>query len=167
MVTLWTLLYKTIICINTYFNFSLTSMYLCTPMLFIQVELHVVCHGFLGWEHLVAVITLVFPRLAMPGLRQENQIIPLNLVCKTGYPEPAGLYFWGYLLNLLAPAQFIILTKLLYTVCLRSSDPFYVVIYYIKWVTTSWTYTYVLEWPILWSKLAILCVQEVVTYFIK
>ena len=27
------------------------------------------------------------------------------------------------------------------TVCPGSSDPFYVVIYYIKWVTTSWTYS--------------------------
>ena len=26
-----------------------------------------------------------------------------------------------------------------YTVCPRSSDPFYIVTYYIKWVTTSWT----------------------------
>ena len=26
------------------------------------------------------------------------------------------------------------------TVCPRSSDPFYVVSYYINWVTTSWTY---------------------------
>ena len=26
-----------------------------------------------------------------------------------------------------------------YTVCPRSSDPLYVVTYYIKWVTTSWT----------------------------
>ena len=26
-----------------------------------------------------------------------------------------------------------------YTVCPRSSDPFYIVSYYIKWVTTSWT----------------------------
>ena len=25
------------------------------------------------------------------------------------------------------------------TVCPRSSDPFYIVSYYIKWVTTSWT----------------------------
>ena len=34
-------------------------------------------------------------------------------------------------------------TSLLYatTVCPRRSDPFYVVTYYIKWVTTSWTYT--------------------------
>ena len=30
------------------------------------------------------------------------------------------------------------------TVCLRSSDTFYVVSYYIKWVTTSWTYC--IEW---------------------
>ena len=28
------------------------------------------------------------------------------------------------------------------TVCPRSSDPFYIVIYYIQWVTTSWTYSY-------------------------
>ena len=27
------------------------------------------------------------------------------------------------------------------TVCPRSSDPFYIVGYYIKWVTTSWTYS--------------------------
>ena len=27
------------------------------------------------------------------------------------------------------------------TVCPRSSDPFYLVGYYIKWVTTSWTYS--------------------------
>ena len=27
------------------------------------------------------------------------------------------------------------------TVCPRSSDPFYIVSYYIKWVTTSWTYS--------------------------
>ena len=28
-----------------------------------------------------------------------------------------------------------------YTVCPKSSDPFYIVSYYIKWVTTSWTYS--------------------------
>ena len=28
-----------------------------------------------------------------------------------------------------------------YTVCPRSSGPFYVVTYYIKWVTTSWTHS--------------------------
>ena len=28
-----------------------------------------------------------------------------------------------------------------YTVCPRSSDQFYVVTYYIKWVTTSWTHS--------------------------
>ena len=27
------------------------------------------------------------------------------------------------------------------TVCPRSSDPFYIVCNYIKWVTTSWTYS--------------------------
>ena len=28
-----------------------------------------------------------------------------------------------------------------YTVCPRSSDPLYIVSYYIKWVTTSWTHS--------------------------
>ena len=28
-----------------------------------------------------------------------------------------------------------------YTVCTTSNDPFYVVTYYKKWVTTSWTYS--------------------------
>ena len=28
-----------------------------------------------------------------------------------------------------------------YTVCPGSSDPFYIVTYYIKWVTSSWTYS--------------------------
>ena len=27
------------------------------------------------------------------------------------------------------------------TICLRSSDPFYIVSYYIIWVTTSWTHS--------------------------
>ena len=30
---------------------------------------------------------------------------------------------------------------LFYTVCPGSSTPFYIVIYYKKWVTTSWTYS--------------------------
>ena len=29
----------------------------------------------------------------------------------------------------------------MYTVCPRSSDPYYIVSYYTKWVTTSWTYS--------------------------
>ena len=29
----------------------------------------------------------------------------------------------------------------IYTVCPRSSDPFYIVTYHIKWVTTSWIYS--------------------------
>ena len=36
----------------------------------------------------------------------------------------------------------------LYTVCPRSSDQFYILTYYIKWVTTSWTdgiYTNILQ----------------------
>ena len=30
---------------------------------------------------------------------------------------------------------------LIYAVCSRSSDPFHIVSYYMKWVTTSWTYS--------------------------
>ena len=33
------------------------------------------------------------------------------------------------------------LSKKYYTVCPGSSDPFYVVSYNIKWVTTSWTHS--------------------------
>ena len=29
----------------------------------------------------------------------------------------------------------------IYTICPKSSDPFYIVTYYIKWVTTSWTHS--------------------------
>ena len=28
-----------------------------------------------------------------------------------------------------------------HTICPRSSDPFYIVTYYMKWVTTSWTHS--------------------------
>ena len=34
------------------------------------------------------------------------------------------------------------------TVCPRSSDPFCVVTYYTKWVTTSWTYSTYVQWRI-------------------
>ena len=33
------------------------------------------------------------------------------------------------------------------TVCPGSSDPFYTGNYYIKWVTTSWTYSKCIAWP--------------------
>ena len=36
---------------------------------------------------------------------------------------------------------FFFLTNVVYTVFPGSSDPFYIVSYYIKWVTTSWTYS--------------------------
>ena len=63
------------------------------------------------------------------------------------------------------------------TVCPGSSDPFYIVTYYIKWVTTSWThstnFTNLLKnnccnksvkWK--WKHMMIPYVQEVVTHFI-
>ena len=44
------------------------------------------------------------------------------------------------------PASLLILaasvgTKRFDTICPKSSDPFYIVTYYIKWVTTSWTHS--------------------------
>ena len=35
----------------------------------------------------------------------------------------------------------LILNIYVYTICPGSSDPFYIVPYYIKWVTTSWTHS--------------------------
>ena len=40
-----------------------------------------------------------------------------------------------------APVPFTCSANTLNTVCPRSSDPFYKVSYYIKWVNTSWTYS--------------------------
>ena len=36
----------------------------------------------------------------------------------------------------------------MYNVCLKSSDPFHIVTYYIKWVTTSWTDGIFTAWAI-------------------
>ena len=36
---------------------------------------------------------------------------------------------------------FICTINRIYTACPRSIYPFYIVCYYIKWVTTSWTYS--------------------------
>ena len=51
------------------------------------------------------------------------------------------------------------------TVCPGCSDPFYIVTYYIKWVTTSWTYSSILQilsgvfWFI-WTKFfSLMCTQ--------
>ena len=38
--------------------------------------------------------------------------------------------------------------KARYSVCPGSSDPFYVSSYYVKWVTTSWTYCTIYSWAI-------------------
>ena len=77
------------------------------------------------------------------------------------YPPTAGVYivqfeiisFWFYsperwvlscLLCNFLPFPFSLLGLLYHhhsTICPRSSDPFYVVCYYIKWVTTSWTHS--------------------------
>ena len=35
----------------------------------------------------------------------------------------------------------VVTAKKLLTVCPRSGDPFYIITYYIKWVTASWTYS--------------------------
>ena len=44
--------------------------------------------------------------------------------------------------NLTLPPIFLFhICFVLITVCAGSSDPFYIVSYYIKWVTTSWTHS--------------------------
>ena len=40
---------------------------------------------------------------------------------------------------------------LVITICPRSSGPFYIVTYYIKWVNTSWTYSMVIYIRTNWS----------------
>jgi len=45
-------------------------------------------------------------------------------------------------------------------VCPRRSDPFYVVTYFIKWLTTSWTYNK----DFLWSEQGVLEESEVLPY---
>ena len=37
--------------------------------------------------------------------------------------------------------EILVRQSALHTVCLESSDPFYIVSYYIKWATTSWTHS--------------------------
>ena len=49
----------------------------------------------------------------------------------------------GYYLLDISTSTYYMYKKLLpnlYTVCPRSSDPYYMVSYYTKWVTISWTY---------------------------
>ena len=50
----------------------------------------------------------------------------------------------------------------IYMVCPGSSDPFYIVTYFIKWVTTSWTYSTTVC-PRISNPLYVLNVQEVDT----
>ena len=45
---------------------------------------------------------------------------------------PRKLIFWS--------TQSSALSSINHTVCPESSDPFYIVTYYVKWVSTSWTY---------------------------
>ena len=41
--------------------------------------------------------------------------------------------------ELLGAEDYEVLHALIHTICPRSSDPFYIVTYDIKWVTISWT----------------------------
>ena len=56
------------------------------------------------------------------------------LYCFTGYSQ----FDFKFILNNWTQK---VINKKKYTICPRSSDPFYKVTYYIKWVTTSWTYS--------------------------
>ena len=47
------------------------------------------------------------------------------------------------------------------TICPRSSDPFYIVNYYINWVTTSWTHSSSETGEHLWRDLgALICLDK-------
>ena len=47
------------------------------------------------------------------------------------------------------------------TICLRSSDPFYIVNYYIKWATTSWTHSSSVKDAHMWSIICnIICLSH-------
>ena len=67
----------------------------------------------------------------------------LDLQEETAYPDPTPLDWCITVSNLKeSPNMYHIHTSswyILYTVCPRSSDPFYIVTYYTKLVTTSWT----------------------------
>ena len=73
-------------------------------------------------------------------------MIRLNL---SDYSMGAGIsqVFVHYILVLVSLSGLLFLLihqyvdTMVITVCPGSSDPFYVVSYYIKWVTTSWTYS--------------------------
>ena len=43
--------------------------------------------------------------------------------------------------KVIADAKYVIFQSSKDTICSGSSDPFYIVSYYIKWVTTSWTHS--------------------------
>ena len=57
-----------------------------------------------------------------------------NLTVRDTIKNP--IHFWIQFAILLSQYE----TLATSSVCPGSSDPFYIVTYYIKWVTTSWTY---------------------------
>ena len=48
---------------------------------------------------------------------------------------------WGTILYMVPWTPMLTIGKQSLTVCPSSSDPFYILSYYINWVTTSWTYS--------------------------
>ena len=61
------------------------------------------------------------------GLQGLHHTLPLRHLCNT-LCQASPVHICKYLC-------------LVYTICPGSSDPFYIVSYYIRWVTTSWTHS--------------------------
>ena len=66
---------------------------------------------------------------ATSGKNEDSSLVPSTGLCFDNNFLSAS----NFSIQVVNPAYF--------TVCPRSSDPFYVVSYYIKWVTTSWTHS--------------------------
>ena len=88
------------------------------------------------------------PPINQPGLRshantEEKQVFRQNCHDLNRSLEPQGQakpQTKHLIIVVLIPYKIICISLDIYNnVCLRSSDPFHVVTYQLKWVTTSWT----------------------------
>ena len=65
------------------------------------------------------------------------KIVNINILARLGF---RATRVPSYSPGSIAEYALVQIMSLTFTVCPRSSDPFYVVPYYMKWVTTSWTH---------------------------
>ena len=71
----------------------------------------------------------------------------------------ARIPLWMSLTNILSFWTMVLIED--GTICLRSSDPFYIVNYYIKWATTSWTHSSSVKDAHMWSIICnIICLSH-------